>query len=79
MGAITVGSADDNHIVIKDFSVSRHHASFKMKPDGLQIKDLGSTNGTYLPLQHIHLHKNEGAILTGRDTIVLGEVTIEIY
>lgn len=78
-GAINLGSSDDNYIVIKNFSVSRHHANFKMKAEGLQIKDLGSTNGTYLPQRRIRLRKNEGTILNNEDVIIIGEVQIKLY
>ncbi len=42
---VTLGRADDNQIVIHEASVSGHHAILEVKPDGLEITDLQSTNG----------------------------------
>ncbi len=45
----TVGKESDNDIIIKDPTVSRHHAQITIRPDGsVIIRDLGSTNGTFL-------------------------------
>lgn len=41
----TIGRAPDNHILLDDASVSRHHAAVHAKDDMWVIKDLGSKNG----------------------------------
>ena len=42
---VTLGRADDNTIVIHEASISSHHAMLEVKPDGLEVTDLQSTNG----------------------------------
>jgi DNA-binding NtrC family response regulator len=45
---LTVGTADGNQLVIHDPTVSRHHCSIRATQRGFQLRDLGSTNGTWL-------------------------------
>lgn len=47
-GITRVGRAPDNDIVIDHPSVSQHHSELELGPAGLRIRDLSSTNGTYL-------------------------------
>lgn len=47
-GTVTLGREPDNHIQLADASVSRHHACLEWMSDGYQLKDLGSTNGTFV-------------------------------
>ncbi|MCL2326473.1 MAG: sigma 54-dependent Fis family transcriptional regulator, partial [Proteobacteria bacterium] len=47
-GLITVGSMDDNNLVIQDETVSRIHAQVIQEDDAYVIRDLDSTNGTYV-------------------------------
>src|SRR6266496_5749687 len=43
----TIGTAEDNSLVLSDETVSRYHARINATADGFQVTDLGSTNGTY--------------------------------
>ncbi len=45
---IRIGSAADNDIVLTDRTVSRHHAEISLTSEGPQLRDLGSTNGTFI-------------------------------
>lgn len=45
---LRIGTASDNDVVLTDPTVSRHHAEIHMTPEGLLLKDLGSTNGTFI-------------------------------
>jgi transcriptional regulator with PAS, ATPase and Fis domain len=45
---VSLGSGNNNDIVIKDETVSRRHCEIELTPDGYAIRDLGSTNGTYV-------------------------------
>ncbi|MDS4068407.1 MAG: sigma 54-interacting transcriptional regulator [Candidatus Competibacter sp.] len=45
---VRIGSAPDNDIVLTDRTVSRRHAEIRMTPNGLLLRDLGSTNGTFI-------------------------------
>ena len=45
---IRVGKGTDNEITIVDATVSRNHFSLIHTPEGFLIRDLGSTNGTFL-------------------------------
>ena len=47
-GLITIGSLDDNNLVIKDDTVSRNHAQIIQQDDFYLIRDLDSTNGTWI-------------------------------
>jgi adenylate cyclase len=42
---LTIGRSSDNDIVLRDFSVSRRHASVDVGGSGFRIRDLDSTNG----------------------------------
>jgi hypothetical protein len=45
---IAIGSHPKNDVVLDDTTVSRRHATITRKPDGFELADLGSTNGTYV-------------------------------
>ena len=43
----SVGTAPDNDLVLADDAVSRYHLELAVAPDGIAMRDLGSTNGTF--------------------------------
>ena len=47
-GAIKIGRADDNDIVIPEVLASRHHATLIPTPGGTEIRDNRSINGTFV-------------------------------
>ncbi|MBN1487966.1 MAG: FHA domain-containing protein [Anaerolineae bacterium] len=51
--AVTLGRAPDNTIVIKHPKVSGHHARLQQRPEGYEVIDLDSANGTYYNGQRI--------------------------
>jgi DNA-binding NtrC family response regulator len=62
---LRVGTAPDNDVVLTDRTVSRRHAELQRTPDGLLVRDLGSTNGTFLKgLRVREAFLEAGAILT---------------
>lgn len=71
--SITIGRKEDNSIVIEDAYVSGYHAKFILEDD-MYIKDLDSTNGTYVNGERItRLTKiSEG------DLIEIGRVTFKV-
>lgn len=44
----SVGRLDDNKICIPEPSVSSHHCELNLKGDEIQVRDLNSTNGTFI-------------------------------
>jgi hypothetical protein len=70
-GAIAVGQSADNDIVLPEYTVSTHHATFGFDAAGMSITDLGSLNGTKVdgvlvePLQPIRI-KDRQQIIIGR-------------
>jgi DNA-binding NtrC family response regulator len=49
-----VGTADDNHLVLKDDTVSRYHLDLEPTPAGLRVRDAGSTNGVFADAARIY-------------------------
>jgi transcriptional regulator with GAF, ATPase, and Fis domain len=45
---LVLGSAAKADVVVDDSTVSRLHAELDPRPDGLWVRDLGSTNGTFV-------------------------------
>jgi len=66
-GATLIGSAPDNDIIIHDVLVSGHHAFLLLTPQGVQITDANSTNGTFVNGQRV-----KEAILRNGDVVTLG-------
>jgi len=70
---VTVGKTLDNHFVIDDPTVSKHHAKFVRHPSGgFVVVDLGSTNGTYVNGQRVreNLLRNGFEVRFGRARFV---------
>jgi pSer/pThr/pTyr-binding forkhead associated (FHA) protein len=47
-GEIHIGRDADNDIVLNHGTVSRYHAIIQVKEHRIRIKDLASSNGTYV-------------------------------
>jgi DNA-binding NtrC family response regulator len=47
-GALRIGKARENGLVLTDHTVSRHHCEIGRTVGGFRVRDLGSTNGTLL-------------------------------
>jgi hypothetical protein len=69
-GRVTVGTSDDNDIVMQDSpSISGHHCEFVATQGGFKLNDLGSTNGTYVNDKRVNTHD-----LVDNDNVRLGKV-----
>ncbi|WP_344608209.1 FHA domain-containing protein [Streptomyces glaucus] len=72
-----IGRALENDLVVSDLQVSRHHAEFHATPDGrMEIRDLGSHNGTYVNGQPIP--KGGARLLGPADIVGVGHSTFRI-
>ena len=47
-GVARVGSAPGSDLSLADNTVSRVHCELRVHPDGIALRDCGSTNGTYV-------------------------------
>jgi len=47
-GPLTVGTAEGAHLALNDPTVSRYHLECEPQRDAVLVRDLGSTNGTFL-------------------------------
>ncbi|WP_395572725.1 FHA domain-containing protein [Streptomyces sp. BK79] len=72
-----IGRALENELVVSDLQVSRNHAEFHSTPDGrMEIRDLGSHNGTYVNGQPIA--KGGSQLLGPTDIVGVGHSTFRI-
>jgi adenylate cyclase len=70
-GTLTFGRSSDNDVVLRDFSISRHHARIDVEDGVARINDLDSTNGVKI---------NETMVASGPlapgDRLVIGSFTL---
>lgn len=72
--SILIGREESNDIVLKDTRVSGHHAAITRQGQRWQIRDLGSTNGTFVNGKRI-----EGQVdLSPGDEVRIGGVIFEV-
>ena len=69
----TVGRVEDNTFQIADSSVSSHHAEILLRGSDIVVKDLNSTNGTF-----INNEKISEATLKPGQTLRFGQVELKI-
>ena len=67
-----IGKKEENDIVLLDNTVSRHHVEIEMTSDSYLLKDMNSTNGTF-----INGLKVKEAYLSPGDVIKIGNTEIE--
>ncbi len=72
-GELVVGRAWPADVVISDPSLSRQHAKFRRIDEGVEVSDLGSTNGT-----HYRGERIERVLLGPGESVTLGTVTVSI-
>ena len=73
-GHLTLGRGDDAGLVIDDPEMSRTHAVIGQTPDGLEIRDLSSLNGTWVNGERIG---GPTALVPG-DIVKIGKTRIEV-
>ena len=70
---LTIGRDPGNDLVIDDKQTSRRHARFEQDETGFYIRDLDSTNGTYLNGEHVvdrQLLRNNDEVWVA-DTVII--------
>jgi pSer/pThr/pTyr-binding forkhead associated (FHA) protein len=72
---ITIGRSEENDIPILVPEVSRRHAVLTKQKDGYLLRDLGSTNGTFVDRKRL----GGKYLLKSGDTIMLGDEVYLIY
>jgi predicted secreted protein len=73
MQTYSIGRSNDNDIVIRDHSVSRHHAELRIEDDGkYQLADLGSTNGIFVQGDDEDWVQVQQAYVTETERIMIG-------
>ena len=68
-----LGREPDNDLKIADNKVSRHHALIERQNDRFYIRDLASTNGTFVDGQRV---KGDRLLLNGDKIYIGGNVLI---
>jgi DNA-binding NtrC family response regulator len=77
---VSVGKAEGNDLVLNDPTVSRHHFSVAATTSGFLLRDLGSSNGTWVGAVRVHSgHVESGArVRVGRTTLRVDQVDEDI-
>ncbi|WP_163771730.1 FHA domain-containing protein [Mycobacterium simiae] len=70
-GAIRIGRANDNDIVIPEVLASRHHATLIPTPAGTEIQDNRSINGTFVNGARV-----DSALLKDGDVVTIGNIDL---
>jgi pSer/pThr/pTyr-binding forkhead associated (FHA) protein len=70
----TIGRVEDNTFQIADPSVSSHHCEVHLRGSEVVVKDLNSTNGTFIETQQI---TGEGVVKPGQ-ILRLGQIQIRL-
>ena len=80
MSEVSVGTAQGNDLVLPDPTVSRHHFSLSATPEGYLLKDLGSSNGTWVSgMRVLSGYVEPGArVRVGRTTLLVDQVNEDI-
>ena len=69
-----VGRGDGCDLVLRDWNVSRRHAYFRRLGDGsLELRDLGSSNGTF-----VNGHKVSEIMLSGGEQVQFGDTVLHV-
>ena len=72
--SVRIGRANDNDLALDDLRISRHHAEIATLPDGsLEVRDLASSNGTFLNGHRIRAERLEPG-----DFIGVGGQTLQL-
>ena len=69
----TIGRVDDNTFQIAEASVSSHHCEILMRGSEVVVKDLNSTNGTF-----INGEKISESVLKPGQTLRLGQIELKL-
>ena len=69
----TIGRVDDNTFQIAEASVSSHHCEYLLRGADVVVKDLNSTNGTF-----INGEKITEAVLKPGQTLRLGQIELRL-
>ncbi|MHC4236420.1 MAG: FHA domain-containing protein [Planctomycetota bacterium] len=72
-GTTMIGRKDDCDIRIPVAEVSRHHAELLTRTDGVELRDLGSANGSYVNNKRVTNQK-----LSAGDHLVVGPVVFTL-
>ncbi|MCA9604627.1 MAG: sigma 54-interacting transcriptional regulator [Myxococcales bacterium] len=72
-GTLLVGSHPEADLVLTDGTVSRYHAELALMPEGIRIRDLKSTNGTFVGDSRI-----EAAVVAPGSEVRLGRTRVEM-
>ncbi|MBX7096340.1 MAG: sigma 54-interacting transcriptional regulator [Myxococcaceae bacterium] len=72
-GSVKIGSHPSAELVLQDTTVSRYHVELQGRPEGVRVRDLESTNGTYLQGTRI-----TEVIVEDQATVMVGKTTLRI-
>ena len=73
-GIVRVGAMDDNDVVVTDETVSRYHCRIEQEEGGYVVRDLGSTNGTFVNGVRVR-----EAFLHSGCTVTLGQSEMQFF
>ena len=71
---VTAGRHPDSDIFLDDVTVSRRHAEFRRNGAGVQVRDVGSLNGTYVNRDRI-----DEVTLANGDEVQIGKYRLVYY
>ena len=73
---ITIGRDTDNDVVVDNKLASRHHAMIQKIKDAYFIKDVGSTNGTFI--NGVRIPNEKYVKLNPGDKISIGNMSLVV-
>jgi adenylate cyclase len=74
VGLLSIGRHTDNDVQLLDPEVSKHHLTVERKPDGVELVDLGSANGTLVNGRDTHR-----VMLVEGDIVLVGNTRLTYH